>query len=509
MTTNPLIKTKQWHHQKIGTEHCIKELQAHGGVMLAADMGTGKSKMIIDTIVHMNSIYGVRRVLIVCPKAVVPVWPSEFKLHCAIDYRMIALSSKDSVSTKTEKAHTFLSHAEQRVSVIVINYESSWRAPFGDWLLKYYQPQVVAADESHKLKGPGSKCSLFYSRLGNKNFVRCRMGATGTPMASPLDLYAQYRFIDPKLFGYSFAAFKARYVVTANHDPHIIVGYKNLDELNAMFNSRAYSVRADDVLDLPPYKDEVIFAEMNGTSKRIYRELDEDLISSLPNDIGEVKVANAMTKILHLQQVTSGFAKSDGVETVIDDGKLLALSEFLDGIPDGEPVVIFTRFILDASRVHAMLAKRGRKPCYQTGADSQWEEFRDGLFDSIVVNVSSGGAGISLVRAKYAIYYSVGYGVLDYQQSRRRLVRPGQDRPVTFYHICVPKTVDQHIYTIYRNRLSAVSHIDEGMISDAEVARGVLGMMRDTREEYKKERKERTFIKNHGVKKLMEVQRNG
>jgi SNF2 family DNA or RNA helicase len=236
----------------------------------------------------------------------------------------------------------------------------------------------------------------------------------------------------------------------------------------------------------------------------MYKEIDEDLVSSLPDDMGNVEVANAMTKILHLQQVTSGFAKTDGNEVEIDDGKLQALEEWLDGVPQDEPIVVFTRFILDATRVHTLLKSLGRNPGYQTGAGSDWQHFQSGDCDSIVVNVASGGAGISLTRARYAVYFSVGYNVLDYQQSRRRLVRPGQTRPVTFYHLCIPRTVDQHIYTIYKQRMSAVSQVANEMMSDAELARNVLSMMKVQKLEDKQERRERLLIQHHGVEALNE-----
>lgn len=493
------MKTEPWEHQVRGHEFCWQRIIDCGGVGLFADMGTGKSKMNIDLIARSIAHFNAKRILIVCPKAVIPVWPQEFERHASFDYKMLIFDARDSSDSKARKAHAFWRRTEGKISVIVINYESCWRAPIGPWFMAYYRPEIIIADEGHKIKTANSKQSVFLSTLAVKSATKVKIDATGSPASSPLDYFAQFRFINPRVFGNSYIAFQNRYARLGGPERKIVVGYKNLDELNMAVNKFCFFVKADEVLDLPPYNDNIMFADMSTEARRIYKEISDDMFATLPDDLGEVNVANAMTQLTHLQQTTSGIARSTTGQMVdIDDAKLKVLREIVDGLTDNEPIVVFTRFTRDAQRVYEFLNNEHRNPCYQTGEASQWEEFQAGKFNSIVVNAQSGGTGISLTRSRIAVYYSAGLRVLDYLQSRRRLVRPGQTRPVSFYHLCVQGSVDVHIYNIYKSRLSAVAQIDEGSISDAATVREILDGMKKERDKKYEHNRERGFLAQYG-----------
>ena len=286
-----------------------------------------------------------------------------------------------------------------------------------------------------------------------------RLALTGTPMPnSPLDIYAQYRAINKRVYGASYHAFRDRYAVIEETDiplprkekaaggdrPTVkrIAGYKNLEELNQLFYSLAYRVTAAEVLDLPPTLKSHIRVSLGKRAERIYRQMEKKLRADLEN--GSVATAaNALARLLRLQQLTSGFAVSTEGETVpVDDAKARALEDILEDLDQEEPVVVFARFRPDLEQIIRTAQKQGR-PGYEISGKvkelAQWD-WNGGV---LAVQIQAGGLGLDLTKARYCVYYSPGFSLGDYQQSMARLHRPGQARPVQYIHLIAAGTVDE------------------------------------------------------------------
>lgn len=181
------------------------------GTMLAMDMGTGKSKVAVDLFVNHHDKLG----LVLCPKSVVPVWPREFRLHGPSDIDVWALNHKG-VIRKTDEMYQkiALSKAKGRACVIVMNHDSAWRKPMAKALLEIGWDSIYW-DESHRGKAADAQMGLFMQQL--HWCAKRRYCLTGTPMPhSPLDIFNQYRFLDPGIFGPYYGAFKARHDLTSN-----------------------------------------------------------------------------------------------------------------------------------------------------------------------------------------------------------------------------------------------------------------------------------------------------
>ena len=92
-----------------------------------------------------------------------------------------------------------LATARRGPAIVIVNYESAWRKPLGQWL-KDQHWDLLIMDESHRIKNASGETSRFVSQLSDRS--RRRLALTGTPMPhSPLDIYAQYRAIDKSIFG--------------------------------------------------------------------------------------------------------------------------------------------------------------------------------------------------------------------------------------------------------------------------------------------------------------------
>ena len=453
----PCTATRPWQHQ-LRAYHFAHDLQAW---MLALDMGTGKSKVVVDLICSL----GLRRVLVVCPLSVVPAWEKQVKLHAGRpDVRVVLLGNEvDGVRAKAQRAESELSRWSGPV-VLVINHESLWREPFGSWAMRQ-QWELVVVDESHRMKAPGGKLSMYLARLRDR---AARRGClTGTPMPhSPLDVYAQYRFLDPGIFGTSYQRFKMRYAQMGGYLNHQVVAYQNQDELAERFGSIAYRVKAGEVLDLPPFQHITRTCTLSHEEAKVYASLASELIAQVREGI--VTASNALVKLLRLQQVCSGYVKlDDGAEVLVGTTKRALLADVLEDLPQLEPVVVFCRFHHDLDTV-ASVAKEGGRTCVElSGRRNELARWQAGGADVLAVQIQSGGVGIDLTRARYALYYSTSWSLGEFDQSLARVHRPGQERPVVYIHLLANGTVDEVVYEALETKRDAVEAVLQRLKGDA------------------------------------------
>jgi SNF2 family DNA or RNA helicase len=456
----PCTKFPAWKHQ-LRAYHFAYNLP---GAMLAMGMGTGKSKVTVDLVVNRGHM----RTLILCPKAVVNVWPKEFRVHAGKEVEVVPLT-KGTVAKKAEQAQKALDlcKALNKPCVIVINYESAWREDFAKWAMTAGFDFVVC-DESHKIKSPGGKASQFAGKIGAR--TPYRLALTGTPMPhSPLDVYAQYRFVDPGIFGTSFTKFRARYAQMGGFQNKQVVGYQNEDELNQKFYSVAFRV-GNEVLDLPPLHHVYRSFELSKQAWKLYEELEEELFASMNDEEieemleeamsgkGQITASNGLVKLLRLQQIACGYVQDDEGNLVeVDNGRVELFSELLDDLPLREPVVVFCKFTHDLDNVRKVAEEQGRRYGELSGRQNDLVDAKmPEHIDVLGVQIQAGGAGIDLTRAAYGFYYSKGFNMGDYEQSIARLHRPGQTRSTTYVHLQAEGTVDEKIDKILSKRKALV-----------------------------------------------------
>lgn len=452
----PYLKTQPWRHQKRGFRFLMDLYRAGKlGAMLVFDMGAGKTL----TTIGFAGAAGFRRVLVGAPRSVVSNWVREFALHSALEWECVGLNQEyDSVREKLKEAQAALDRAEQsnKPLVVAANYESLVREPLADWVLRQ-EWDLLVLDESHKLKAPDGQRAKFMAQLSQK--ARFRLGLTGTPMPhSPLDVWAQMRIVDPSVFGERFYAFRRRYALLDEYNKPF--GYRRLDELHRRFYSRAIRVTKAEAIDLPAESHQRIEVALSPKALRHYRELVEELQTEIEQET--INAANVLVKLLRIQQITSGFLPGENGAIRVDRAKEEALEDLLEGL-SGEPVVVFCRFRHDLEVVHEVCQRLGRTSGELSGERDQWEAFQfEGAFDVLAVQIQAGGVGVNLTRAAYAVYYSVGFSLGDYLQSLARIHRPGQTRPVTYYHLVAGGTIDEQVYAALQARQDLVEAVLAG-----------------------------------------------
>lgn len=419
------------------------------GVAILADMGTGKT---LITIAVAGALYlrgEIKRLLVVCPKSIVGVWESEFEKFADFDYTLAALGG-DSI----KKADTLRNMGSVGLQVVVINYESVWRL---EQEIQMWKPDMIACDESSKIKNPQAKQAKALHKLGQQASYKAIL--TGTPITnSPLDFFSQYKFLDDSIFGLSFYRFRARYAIAGGYGNHQIIGYKNIPELVEKAHSIAYRIKIEDAVELPDKIDEVRSIELEKNAKQIYDSIDKESYAELMQ--GEVTTTNVLTRLLRLSQCTGGFIRddTDSIVQEVSRAKLEALEDILDECEEqGKKTVVFARFVPEIEAIEKMLKKRKTDYSIIHGKvkdrSEQVERFQnDDNVKVFVGQLQTTGMGLTLTAANVAVFYSLDFSYANYEQSRARIHRIGQTKKCVYIHLVAKNTVDEKVMQALKNK---------------------------------------------------------
>lgn len=462
-----------WPHQLAALDEAARHMPGGecgcGGMGLFFRMRRGKTR----TALEIARREGCCNVLVIAPKSVVDeqVWGREADAMWPGHPRV--LTPKGSGEKKARDLQDRWPH----VGIVVLNHEAVWREPMASVLMRTDWDMVIV-DESHRVKDPKGKCSTYLGRLAAR--APRRLALTGTPMAkNALDVWGQYRFINPRVFGDSFVKFRMRYSRPAlkaesrDADTFMLAGrggvltrWKIIDTddiARKMYEHAVYV--GDEVLDVPPVNTPR-FVELEPRAMRAYRDVEHTFVSELSS--GVVTAANAGIRLLRLQQLTGGTVVTKDIETgettteVVSTAKEDMLAETMADIGD-EPYVVFARFRTDLDAVHRAAGRAGLTSVELSGRRHELPEWQAGEAQVIAVQIQAGGVGIDLTRARLASMYSVGFSLVDYEQARFRFLGPRQTRPVNYDLVQAQGTVDEYVLAALQARADVVSAVVERM----------------------------------------------
>ncbi|WP_341460915.1 DEAD/DEAH box helicase [Eubacterium callanderi] len=385
----------------------------------------------------------IRRVLIVAPLSILGVWEEEFQKFAAFPYALAVLSGNSA-----KKLDTLRHMNGTALQVVVVNYESAWRL---EKALTAWHPDLIIADEGHKIKTHNIAASKAMHRMGAKASYRLLL--TGTVITNKaIDVFSQYKFLNPAIYGNSFYAFRNRYFDMVGYGNHTPVLKKSMEgELTEKLHSISYRATKAECLDLPETTDVIRQIELEPTALRIYRGLVKESYAELAG--GEVTATNILTRLLRLSQLTGGFLGNDETAAVeqVSAAKLSALEDILDGaMAEGKKLVIIARFIPEIRAICKLLEKRGIGYSCITGEvknrDEQVARFqKEPEVMAFVGQIATAGLGITLTAASTMVFYSLDYSMSNFEQTKARIHRVGQRMPCTYLYLVARGTVDEKV----------------------------------------------------------------
>ena len=467
----PNFKTKPFNHQ----------LQALGcswdktNFAYFMEMGTGKSKVLIDNIAMLYDQGKINAAVIIAPKGVYRNWerleiPAHLPEH--IETRITTWVAPSSRTKEDKKNIEELSKSFQGLDIFLMNIEALSNKPAAEFLARYLNStnSLLAVDESTTIKTQSASRTKNLVRASR--FARYRRILTGSPVTkNPLDLYSQCQFLDEDLLGFSsYYAYKARYAIevkrhSSTHSFNHVVGFRNLEELSQKLGFFSFRVLKEDCLDLPSKIYSPRYIELSKEQEKVYNDLATFAITQLEGET--LSVNNTMTMLLRLHQITCGYMPSDDGQPAvpINNNRMVELMNVLEEV-DGK-VIIWANYRYSIFDIKQNLEKKFGEDSVVTyfgdtkDADRQEivKKFQDpeSPVRFFVANQQTGGYGLTLTQAHTVIYYSNNYDLEKRIQSEDRAHRIGQKNNVTYIDIICEKTVDENIVSSLRNKIDLAS----------------------------------------------------
>ena len=463
------FKTKPYGHQLTALEMSWnKETFAY-----FMEMGTGKTKVLIDNMAMLYDQGKINAALIISPKGVINTWyQQELPLHLAnhIEHRTV-LWQPDINKKQQEKLDTLFTPGED-LHILIMNVEALSTVKGTSFAYKFLSCQrtLMVIDESTTIKNPKAKRTKHIIKLSK--YSKYRRILTGSPVTkNPLDLYTQCEFLSPwHLDSASYYSFRNRYaemktIRVAGRQIQVVAFYKNLGELADRLKPFSYRVLKEDCLDLPGK----IFMKRTITltpeQKKIYKEMKEEALAHLNGKI--TTTVTVLTQLMRLHQITCGhFKADDGTTQAIKNNRLSELMGVLDEI-EGK-TVIWAHYQYDVKTILNAIEQThgpGSVVTYYglTPQDERQDNIKRFQNDEncrfLIGTPQTGGYGITLTAASTMIYYSNGYDLEKRLQSQDRIHRIGQKKPVTYIDIIAEDTIDNKIVKSLRNKINIATEI--------------------------------------------------
>jgi len=466
-------KTKPYAHQL----KALKKSWAQKNYALFMEMGTGKSKVLVDNIAMLYDNGAIRGALIVAPKGVYKNWDQiEFPVHLPDHVEHTKVLWEANITKKKQTELDTLFDGKEELKILIMNVEAfstSKGLDFAHSFLNIFLGRaLIGIDESTTIKSPTAKRTKNILTIGE--LAKYRRILTGSPVTkSPLDLYSQCEFLDPWLLGHnSYYSFRARYanMVKRNfggRSVQLVTSYRRLDELGDKLDDFSYRVLKEDCLDLPEKVFTKRIVELSKEQKEIYAQLKETALA-FTEDGKVMSTVNVMTQLMRLHQVTCGtFKADDGTVKHLPNNRIQALMDCLEET-DGK-VIIWATYREDIKKIVESLKKAYGEAStveYHGGVDATLRQKHIAQFQQekgptryFVGNAQTGGYGITLTAANTVIYFSNSYDLEKRLQSEDRAHRIGQTGSVTYVDLIAENTIDERIVKALRTKVNIANEI--------------------------------------------------
>ena len=464
------FKTKPYEHQLKALGACYNK----ENFALFMEMGTGKSKVLVDNIAMLYDKGKINAALVIAPKGVYRNWErQEIPVHMPehVVYQIVTWSPSNTKKQQQENAKLF-KHGEELV-IFLMNIEA-FSTKKGLVIAEKFllsHSALMAIDESTTIKSPTA--SRTKSVLNLRRYAKYRRILTGSPVTkSPLDLYTQCYFLDPLYLDFSsYYTFRNRYALmverrSGGHTYKLVTGYTRLDELNNKLDKFSYRVLKEDCLDLP----DKVYMKRNVplTPEQIkaYESMKKNAIAVLQNS--QTTAASALAQMVRLHQITCGHLMTDAGEVkYLKNNRVNELLNILEEI-DGK-VIIWAIYRHDIKEITKLIGERyGEQSVESYFGDTPDSErqnivtrFQDRNDDLrfFVGNPKTGGYGLTLTASHTVVYYSNSYDLETRLQSEDRAHRISQTKKVTYIDLLSEGTVDEFIVKNLRNKINLANKV--------------------------------------------------
>ena len=466
---NYKFKTKPYKHQMTALEKSwTKEHFAY-----FMEMGTGKTKVLIDNMAMLYDKGKIDGALIIAPKGVVKTWyEQELPTHLPNHIENVTILWQSNITKGQQEKLESLFEIETALHVLIMNVEALSTDKGVKFASKFLNSHkiLMAVDESTTIKTPSAKRTKNIIGLGK--YAKYRRIMTGSPVTkNPLDLYSQCEFLNPYLLDFtSYYAFRNRYAEMKTmhlrgRSVQVVDEFKNLAELSDTVKKFSERILKQDCLDLPPKNFTKRHITLSNEQKKTYDQMKKAAMAVLNGKV--TTTMTVLTQLMRLHQITCGhFTADDGSTQLIPNNRITELMNILEET-EGK-AIIWANYQKDMTQILDNINKEygpGSVVDYYglTPQEDRQENIRKFQSDPkcrfLVGTPSTGGYGITLTAANTVIYYSNGYDLEKRLQSEDRAHRIGQKKNVTYIDIICENTVDEKIVKALRDKINIASEV--------------------------------------------------
>lgn len=389
----------------------IAWLFSQKAALLADEMGLGKTMQTITAMRLLLRAGQARRILLVCPKPLIPNWQREFKTWA---------EELPVVTIEGDSARRQMLWTMPGVSILLANYELLVRdmESMGESPPQF---DLVILDEAQRIKNRDSRTATT-----TRNLPRKRSWAlTGTPIENrPEELASLYEYME---------------VVPPRATPDI----RQLTALSKQFILR----RTKDLVmkDLPPRLDRDEYLELAPAQRLAYETAEKEGVIQL-DEMGEsISIQHVFELVLRLKQITNfdpltgESAKLERLEADMEEiaacgGKAILFSQWTACIDWLEDKLARFRPLI----YHGKVPTQKREPILK-----QFKE--DPNANLLMMSYGTGAVGLNLQFAGYVFLFDRWWNPAIEDQAINRAHRIGQKSQVIVTKFISKDTIEERI----------------------------------------------------------------
>lgn len=435
-------------------KRALRAIEIHKSLYFNCEVGTGKTFAAVKCVEKLMAEKEIKRVLIVTLSGVIPGWMDEFS-KTQID------QSKIKILTGSGDNRLKLIHQGE---ILITNHESLNMSHVVKGLMRF-GADLLIIDEAHKEKTHNSKRTKAAIKLADQIERKILMSGTRV-LNSLMDTWSQYRILDGgERLGARFSSFRDKFFFDLNahwsnrpnYFPKYVPRPESYEAISDLIKDITITVKQEEFLKLPPLISKKYFVELTKDQRRIYSEMQNDLVAFLSSNSGDPIIAQqAIVKAAKLQQITSGFIKdaNNNTHAVGFPQKLIALEEILKEHSKDHKIIVWARFKFDFLQIRHLCQKLNIGAVEYHGEVKQ--ELRETAVKAfqtnnqtriLIANPQSAGTGLNLQVSDMSVFYSRGFNLEHELQAIGRNRRSGSEihERIIKFDIVAKDTLDELI----------------------------------------------------------------
>jgi len=448
-------RTKPFPHQSRATLRAVRN--RNYGIFFEPRLG--KTKAALDYCGIMAMRHKGLKVAVICPAIAKDVWADQIEQHYPHFAMCETFDEEWDSPGNTDYITHFLICGREETFRRTRDKKGRYQRPKQD-ALEAFNPNVVICDESHEAQRPGGVYAQDAWRLVER--LRARrvrhtsnhdkpqpwvLLLSGTPNPKGWrPLFAQFRIMDPTLWGTSVGRWDERHVVYGHGRRRwTILRYNNVGRLERTLRENSIACSADEAGLANKVFLQRLHYLLPPRAAQMYLDMVDEFVAEWEE--GVLTAKNAGVKRLRLLQILGGYT-TDGVQ--IHNAGLEALARYARLLHEqGESLVVYSRFTPEVASITQTLSDVGFDTFRVDGSTSNQDRrralaalrTRPERPTAFSAQVQALSQAVELVGAAEVVYYGIPDGWTQYFQTSRRVMGPNQRRPVRLTFLTVPGTV--------------------------------------------------------------------